>query len=226
MEKMIDLNYLNRLYNILNNYTSTAYPVQILEPVTTIVILVILAFKPQGTKIAVQNNKIHIQEYNFLQPLSRWYHGNNREEIQYLCKPIIRSLEILTPFTSENLKLKQLFLYAIDGIQKLKLSYNNISSTTCHTLDLYINLIKKNLESGDTMDINYNNNNIELSVNSVNNFKNLFKNIWNEDELNLIIDIVEIGKQSNINFLCSIENIIHEKEKIIEKLIKDTSNLI
>ena len=190
MDKIIDINYLNRLYNIINNYNKPIYTIQILEPITTLIILVIISFKNEGTKIAIFNNKIHIQEYNFLQPINRWYNGNNREEIQYLLKPIIRSLEILKPFDNDNEKINKLFVYAISGIELIKKSYYNISSTICYTLDLYINLIKQNLEDGTIMNINYNQNDIELSVTSQNNFKNLFKNVWCDDELNLIVDII------------------------------------
>ena len=125
MEKLFDINYFNKLYHMIHEYGNSVYNIQILEPINTIIILVIVSFKDEGVKIAIQDNKIIVQDYNFLQPINRWYHGNTREDIQYLLKPIVRALEMLKPFESENEKIKKLFEYAINGIEKLKISYNN-----------------------------------------------------------------------------------------------------
>ena len=69
----------------------------------------------------------------------RWTYGNNREEIHYLLKPIVRAIIIYNP--KENPDIQKIFRYAVQGLAVLKQSYNNFSSTLCHAIELYINLI-------------------------------------------------------------------------------------
>ena len=220
----ININYLNQLYNYFNNYKEEPYEIQILEPMSVILTLVLVSFKSEGTKISIINNHIYIQESNIMQPINRWYYGHNREEIHYLFKPIFRSLETFKPYENKNLQV--IFKKAIDGLNILKKSYNNESSTICYTLDLYIKLIDQNLQDGTIMNMNYFNNNPELSVSTQNKFKNLFKSVWEDSEISLVIDIISVNEKSTINFIKTIENILTEKQKIIDKILIDTAKLI
>lgn len=220
----INLKYINQLYEYFNNIKKPAYEIQILEPMVTLLILILVSFKPIGTKISIQNNQLYIEEPNILQPINRWYYGHNREEIHYLFKPIIRSLETFAPF--DNVNIQVIFKYAVKGLELLKKSYYNISSTICFTLDLYIKLIQQNLKDGSIMNIQYFEDNPELSVDTKNKFKDLFKSVWTEAEIDLVVNIISVNEQSNLNFISTLENIIKEKQQLINKILSDTAKLI
>ena len=220
----INIKYLNQLYNYFNNYKEEPYEIQILEPMSVVLTLVLISFKSEGTKISIINNHIYIQEPNIMQPINRWYYGHNREEIHYLFKPIFRSLETFKPYENENLQV--IFKKAVAGLNILKKSYNNESSTICYTLDLYIKLIDNNLHDGTIMNVNYFSNNPELSVSTQNKFKDLFKSVWEDSEISLVVDIISVNEKSTINFIKTIENILTEKQKIIDKILIDTAKLI
>ena len=137
---IFNISFIKNIYSIISSIHKTEQTdIQVLEPLTTIITLAIISFKSVGTKIAVHSNKILVQSPNLVQGVVRWSFGNNREEIHYLLKPILRVVQIYDPDENEN--IKSLFEYAILGLKVLKDSYNNSSSTLCHTLDLYISII-------------------------------------------------------------------------------------
>ena len=104
----------------------------------------------------------------------RWTYGNNREEIHYLLKPILRAIKLYDP--CNNPLIKNIFEYAIKGLKLLKMSYNNSSSTLCHALDLYINLIEYSFNNDSKLIekyyLNFSNENLNLSQNSKLNLEN------------------------------------------------------
>lgn len=233
---VFNLSFLKNIYSLLssiNKKEAIHNNIQILEPLTTIITLSIVSFKQIGTKLAVQSNKIYIQSPNITQGAIRWTYGHNREEIHFLLKPIIRVVQIYDPNENENIKI--LFEYAIKGLKLLKQSYNNNSSTLCHTLDLYIsiidNTIKKknsNIETLHYMDTLCND--LNLSQNSRVNFDNLFKGIWKDDEIKLICTMLKLANTDNIqerkSYIIAIESIVSTKEQFINKIIENTNKLV
>ena len=67
---------------------------QVLEPFSTLLKLAIISYKSDGTKIAVLKNKLYIQEPGVSQGIVRYAWGNNREEIHFLLKPIMRCIDL------------------------------------------------------------------------------------------------------------------------------------
>ena len=93
---------------------------QILEPLSTVLKLAMISFKDIGTKIAVSNNKLYLQEPSVFQGTIRYAWGNNREEIHYLLKPIMRCIELFPP--DDDSQLQFIYNQAVQGLKKLKLS--------------------------------------------------------------------------------------------------------
>lgn len=229
---ILNVTFLKNIYSVLysiqkkENITN----IQILEPLTTIISLAIISFKLIGTKLAVHSNKIFIQSPNIIQGVIRWTYGNNREEIHMLFKPIMRVVQIYNP--NEDPNIKKLFEYAIFGLKLLKKSYNNSSSTLCHTLDLYItiidNSIKQNTEIINHMDSICNN--LNLSQNSKVNLDNLFKGIWKNQEIDIICKMFNLANTDNINerksYISAIESILSTKEQFINDIIENTNKLL
>ena len=195
------------------------------------VTLAIISFKSVGTKICISSNKIYIQEPNIIQGIIRWSYGSNREEIHHLLKPLFRCINLYNPKDNENFKL--LYSFAIKGLRLLKKSYDNISSNLCHTLDLYIGLLEstqddKKFELDRFENFRAINDNLNISEISRINLNNLFKNIWSDEEIEIICGMLllsEKNKKSIKNYISGIESILYTKEKTINKIICDTTNL-
>ena len=163
---------------------------QILEPLSTVLKLALISFEEEGIKIAVSNNSVFIQKPTLLQGTIRSVYGNNREEIHYLLKPIIRCVEMYSSYDNRN--IRYLYDLAIDGLKKLKRSYGNQSSNVCYTIDLYITILK-----GKKIDEE------RLSDNDI----SLFKDLWIDS------DIVLVSNLFQSNYLQSVYNIIYTKEQ-------------
>lgn len=211
---------------------------QVLEPFSTILKLAIISFKDYGTKIAVNNNKLYIQEPSIYQgPLRRAF-GNSREELHHLFKPIMRCIELYPIYrdNKEDDNLSLIYKLAINGIKKLKSSYNNESSTVCYSLDLYISILEKALQNEklhiDSYDTYKNVDVLNLSTNTIINIEKIFKDIWDSNDIILISNLFKSAvklqeKQPyNFSYLTGIENIIIAKESIITEKINKASLLI
>ena len=193
-----------QVYSYFSSYTKyeKVNESQILEPLTTIVRLAIISFKTVGTKIAITNNKIYVQSPNIAQGIVRWTYGNNREEVAHLLKPIFRALHLYNPKVQDHYRI--IFEFSVKGLKLLKKSYNNSSSTLCHALDLYINIIENSMRSDEFLEHNSClnletlKNNLNLSQNTKINLDKLFEKIWTEDEIKLISNMLNLA---NINEL-------------------------
>ena len=63
----------------------------VLDPLTCIIRCAILSFKPKGTKLSINQNKITFVDPNFLQGTIRWTYGDKREDLHNIYKPIVKS---------------------------------------------------------------------------------------------------------------------------------------
>ena len=64
----------------------------ILDPLTCIIRLGILEFKPIGTKISLNNNKIKYNDPCVIQGALRWSNGDNREDLHNLYYPLLKCI--------------------------------------------------------------------------------------------------------------------------------------
>ena len=139
----INLSILKYALNIISNkiFNTTTPGKHLIEPFSTILNLAIISYRSEGTKLAIYNNKLFIQSPNLLQAPIRYVYGNNREELHYLLIPLMIATELYPPEKNED--IKNIYNLAINGLRKLKSSYNNGSSTVCHTIDLYISILNR-----------------------------------------------------------------------------------
>jgi hypothetical protein len=104
-------------------------------------------------------------------------------------------------YNIDDINVKYIYELAIDGLKKLKRSYGNQSSNVCYTIDLYITILKgKKIDEDKIID----------------NDANLFKDIWNDDDIKLISNLMKS------NYLQSVYNIIYTKEDIFTNILKDS----
>ena len=217
-------------FKFLNNNDNMGR-LQLLEPLSVIINLAIVSFKENNTKIAVNDNNMFIQSPYFYQGVVRYLYGNNREDVCFLLKPIMRSLELYDP--GENEKIKYIFSKACEGLSKLKKCYNNSSSTVCHSLDLYISIIKSHLDGNPITVESYkeskNMDELNLSVSTKVNIEKIFKNIWTDDDIELLYSMfktVDTNKEISNTYIKSITNLIKSKKPEIDRRIVKTKNFL
>ena len=201
------------IYNIFKFYeyihSSNSNKNLILEPLCTLIKLILLSYKPEGTKISIYNNSIQYHEPSFIQGLFRIWTGDCREDLHNLYNPIIKALEYC-----ENDNPKHIFLLnkCIEGLNNLINVYDS-NTIINHTLKHYINIIQKY---------------IDFSVLDDSLIKNSpliegLRFFWNENELDLIYNMLNhIDEKKNNEkyvYLKNIEDIITFKEKEVSDYI-------
>ncbi len=203
----------SKAINYLSTYIKSDEKIQVIEPLTCIVRLGILAFKPRGTKICIYENSIYIQEPGYLQGTIRWLSGDNRNDLHYLFAPITKALLKWKP--DENEAIKNIYNLAIRGLNKLKTGYNcqNCSSLTSHSIDLYINLIKDSINGKQPVEIQDDDNN--------NNYT-FFGKLWTLEQIEIINNLfiqADNNKADSDSYLNAIENIVSTKVRCAKEIL-------
>lgn len=192
-------------------YRKSMNPI-VLDPFSTIVQLAILANKPVGTKIYIQNNCVCINEVGFFQGVTRYLINSSKDDIQYLHNPIQFACHLYL-LDEDNIVKKQkivnLFQMAKKGLQQLIETYiKHPVITLC--LNYYIIIINNYLQEQDT--------NIEKDSTTSFYTSELFdivKNIWTHQNIKYVLDI--------ICFLMEDKNAL-SNVKSLETFLKGTHN--
>ena len=195
----MDIN-ISIIYNLFTNWKNHKDKNIIIDPMACLIKLSILGFYPSGTKISIADNMINIVEYSLLQGTFRFFKGDGREDLHNLYIPIIKSIEW---YWNENNEIKNLFDFAVKGIENLKSSYP-VNSTICHTLDLYTyHLSTKHTTTFHNKEILYE------TKSEHNKIHEYLKQLWNEREIHIIIELLlEYNIKNNINDFHIINTII------------------
>jgi hypothetical protein len=119
----------------------------ILDPLSVIIKLAILSNKPVGTKIYIQNNVIHFQEPGMFQAVCRYVLNTNKTDLQYMYNPIQLACDsfLSKEYIKNTPRIKNLFVCAQAGIEKLKETYKNCSMI-CLCLNYYHTIIHNFVE--------------------------------------------------------------------------------
>lgn len=213
------IDIIKAVYDTLNIYKNT-FPVeerQVLDPLTTMIKLALLGFKPTGTKLAIDRNRIYFQEPTILQGVWRWVYGNKRYELHHLLNPIIKAVK---RYDINNPSVKRIFQCAVVGLDRLKNSYNNDSSLVNHSLDLYMSIINNVLIPDK--------NRKDSIFNSVQEEEeparqiSIFQNLWAEEEINLVskmLEQIENAKKDSRTYLDAVNTILCMKEERANELL-------
>jgi hypothetical protein len=137
-----------QLYNLYNNLLFHKYKDKldmILEPLQSMIQLAILSVKPIGTKLAIQENILYIQQPSIIQPINRWYNSDKKDDLYFLFQVIKRFIKWYNP---EN-KIISSELYdlicsmSLIGLDNLVKTYNNTDNNSIiQVLHLYKNLLE------------------------------------------------------------------------------------
>lgn len=193
----------------------------IIDPLSCLIKLSILKFCPIGTKISIGDNMITILDPGLLQGTYRFVKGDGREDLHNLYVPLIKSIEWYWHQENDenNNSIKNLFDFAINGLETLRASYP-INSTITHTLDLYIHhLTSKQVKTLQNKDIKINENSNEIH--------DFLRQLWNEREIHIIIELLlEYEKNIKNNktekyILETILNLTNAKEIKLREYLKE-----
>lgn len=186
----------------------------ILEPFCTLVKLILLSYKPSGTKISIYNNSIQFHEPSIIQGFLRIWTGDCREDLHNLYNPIIKMLEYSDRSNEIHINLLR---KCIDGLNIILKVYDS-NTIINHTLLHYINIIEKYI------DINVLDNSLKGKNSPLIDGLKIF---WNEKEIDLIYDMLEhINDKNDLEkkvYLKNIEDIITFKEKEVNDYIHKKS---
>ncbi len=207
MNTIKNINKMYKLYELLPNTDITKQ--LILEPLSCVLKISLLQYKPIGTKISVSNNSLQFNEPSMIQGLSRRISGDSRQDLHNICHPIIKCLEwyplsnsIYSFFYSECLK----------GLHTLKSSYESHSIIN-HTIDHYIGLLSGK-ENGEAID--------DTAVTGG------LRNMWSEKEIIILKTMIEHivsldNKDDKEMYLDIFEHLLTMKENKVNSYIKEIS---
>ena len=192
----------------------------VLDPLTCIIRCAILSYKPVGTKLSINNNKISFVDPNFLQGTIRWTYGDKREDLHNIYNPIVKSTQW---YSVDNSHILNIFKLSKKGLEKLKQSYEENSIIT-HSLSLYINIMD--------MFINENKEclkDLSKDENEENKIYKELKELWSESQISIVDNILkqmEIDKDNRIEWFQALDIILKRKEKNVYEIIKKNTTTL
>lgn len=208
----------NSAVTYISNYIANEKN-HVIEPVTCMIRLAMLAFKPCGTKIGIFDNYIYIQEPSVLQGPIRWLSGDNRNDIHFLLDPINKALERYD--IQNNDSVKNIYTLAMKGLLKLKKSYSNHnnSSLTAHSIELYIKTINTYLNNEKHKNKKDEDDKTYSSLN----------HLWSDEQINIVNELFiecERSPKEVDSYLRAIDNILNSKVKATKEILVKNMNRI
>lgn len=196
------------LYDIYNEWYES--PHILLDPITTITRLAILQYKPNGTKISIQPNKITYMENNFYQGTLRMFHGDQREDLKNLYKPLVVCVKWFGDRPDIDIIVKE----AINGISKLRETYSE-TCTIYHTLTHYKTILEYCLDKKP----------IDKLVDSLMDLNDKplddILSLWKDEEIKIIASFLK-----NFVYYCDNEDLTALHLEPLEKLLETKENIL
>ena len=118
----------------------------LLEPLQAMIQLALLSVSPLGTKLQIDENILFLQRPTLLQPLTRWYHADKKDDLYFLYMVIKRFTKWYGPSNpktplSENL-YTLLRKMASTGLEQLFKTYRSADAqTVIHVIQMYKNML-------------------------------------------------------------------------------------
>jgi len=121
----------------------------ILEPLQAMIQLALLSISPIGTKLRIQENILYVQPPTMLQPFTRWYHSDKKDDLYFLYSVIKRYIKWYHPNNKNSplsIELYQLITtMGIEGLGNLFKTYSSSdANTVIHVIQMYKNLLEYN----------------------------------------------------------------------------------
>jgi len=182
----------------------------ILEPLSTILRLIIFIYKEKGTKISIYNNAIYYNEPNYFQGFIRNFNGDKREDLHNIYYPILKSFEW---YDYHDPIYKYFYEKCIDGLRVLSQCYDK-DSIIHHTLIHYISTLQDVLNGKEI--------NLDDGIKQ-SPLLDDFKILWKREELEIVyrtLSLLELSRDDERpTFLKTIDDIVSMKEKRVKEYI-------
>jgi hypothetical protein len=194
----------------------------VLEPLQAIIQLSLLSILPIGTKLAIHENILYLQNPSILQPINRWYNVDKKDDLYFLFQVIKRFIKWYNP-KSDITPISEDFYYllikmAINGFDNLIKTYQTSNSTS---IIQALNMYKSLLASNDTYDVIVaNDDKIDIDEIFINIIKQYDKNLINV-LYNMFILINNEETTDNIyNYIDGLNLIMDKNNKLIQNWIR------
>ena len=216
----------------MNNYINNIDKKEkyhLLDPMSTIIKLIIVGFKQVNSKLSIANNTINIQEPNILQPAYRYFQGDNKVDLHYLSYPIDSACSyflVSSKVGDDSKGIVFLFEKARNGIQKLMETYKD-HSLIIHCLKFYDYIIEFHLDNLSADIPNSKKppmlNETSLPSDNDNQITKLMNDRWTDEKIKILIELVHFivtqkGEYYN-DYLKSLENFMIPIDKESQTLI-------
>jgi hypothetical protein len=170
------MNTFIHFYNLLKSEKKKERFDVILEPLQAVTQLALLSFCPKGSKLAIANNLLTIQEPSWVQGLWRSYNKDMKEDLFFLFNAIVRFNRFYIYLKKEPDEYCDLFELLVQlskrGIDKLLQTYANTEQCALlHTLQLYRILLDKPIVLTESEEIEVN------KIHGTNSIDDIFLNI-------------------------------------------------
>jgi hypothetical protein len=211
------------LYNTLAFHKSKDKIDMVLEPLQSMIQLALLSVSPIGTKLTIQENILYLQVPNIIQPITRWYNADKKDDLYFLFQVIKRFTKWYSPENPNSPLTPELYELiinmSIDGLNNLVKTYSSSESTTVIQV---INMYKNMLERKASHEVS------DEKVNMDEVFENIIK-IYDVNILNVLYNsLILIKKEDDIIALNNYTEGLNMMLSKIQRMIKDwvKSNLI
>lgn len=215
----------SKIQKWMNKEKSSNDFLYILEPLSCIIRIGLLSYKPDGSKISISNNKIYYNEPSVFQGAVRWSYGDTRNDIHHILQPLKKATEWYKP--EDNYQYKIIFETAVLGLKKLKKSYqkHDESNLVCHTIDLYISILEKSLneckKDSPKVDLDED---LESPIyyEKESPICEAFQNMWLPNQIELVTKLLlqlESDEESREHYFEAIESILLVIEKKVTEIV-------
>jgi hypothetical protein len=122
----------------------------VLEPLQSMIQLAILSMCPVGTKLTIHDNILSLQTPNMIQPFSRWYYADKKDDLYFLYSVIKRFIKWYNPeINGESPLSAELYslivTMSMKGLEQLFHTYSTSdSNTVIHVIQMYKNILEFN----------------------------------------------------------------------------------
>jgi hypothetical protein len=170
------MNTVIHLYNLTKSEKKKERFDIILEPLQAVTQLALLSFCPKGSKLAIANNLLTIQEPSWVQGLWRTYNNDMKEDLFFLFNAIVRFNRFYIYLKTESDEYCDLFELLVQlskrGIDKLLQTYATTDQPALlHTLQLYRILLDKPIMFTEAEEVEVN------KIHGTNSIDDIFLNI-------------------------------------------------
>jgi hypothetical protein len=188
----------------------------ILEPLSTILRLILFTYKEKGTKISIYNNAIYYNDPGLMQGVIRNISGDTRNDLHNLYYPILKSFQW---YDYKNTMFNYFYNKSIMGLTLLLSNYDS-NSIVHHTLTHYINNLNEALSGKEII--------IDKDVKE-SPLLDYFQSLWKNEELDIVYKTFLLLEESNEKneidiYIQTIDTILSMKEKKVKDYIDKMSS--